>query len=211
MTNEECCSWRTVLGFLGLLVLAVFAACASGGLRPDEAMAQLGVRDTQQAGDATVVIEGDQPPPVGFHFLRFQQGEIATGSVALVVPPAQCRPEGARCVHWAIRRPDGQVIGDDVPRGQVRVVIAVRDLFGSATAELGHRGPFFVLLTVKWVDEQGNDRESRAEGIIEVRVVSQGYQSLNQTPSSREFAWDWIDQGRNYRMTTALRAYAGMR
>jgi hypothetical protein len=172
-------------------------------------MAALNVRDTQQAGDATVIIEGSQPPPVGFHFLRFNEGAVASGSVYLQVPPAVCRPDGASCVSYRIRRPDGTELGGDVPRGQTRVEIPVRTLFNSATAELGHRGPFFVLLTVKWVDDSGNDRESRAEGIIETRVVRAGYRSMVETPSSREYAWAWTDGSRFYRMTTALRAYSG--
>jgi len=198
------------MAWLSMVIVAlVLASCAQIGLRPDQAMAQLNVRDTQQAGDATVIIEGSQPPPVGFHFLRFQEGDVAAGSVFLQVPPAQCRPEGGSCVEYAIRRPSGEVIGGQVPRGQTRVTIPVRELFGSGTVNLGHRGPFFVLLTVNWIDTDGRDRVSRAEGIIEVRVVRQGYQSLHATPGARDFAWQWTASGVNYRMTTALRAYAG--
>lgn len=207
MYSRECTTWHSVVAVI--FAMAVFASCASQGLHPDEAVAALGVRDAQQAGDATIIIEGDSPPPVGFHFLRFQEHDVVTGSVYLQVPPAECRPEGASCVHWTIRKPDGGSIGDDVPRGQTRVTIRVSQLFGSSTAELGHRGPFFILMTVKWVDEQGHDRESASEGIIEVRVLRQGYQSLNGTPHDRAFAWEWASGGRNYRMTTALRAYAG--
>ncbi len=210
MYSSDCFSWRPTLLILSLFAI-IIASCASQGLRPDEAMAALHVRDAQQAGDATLIIEGTNPPPVGHHFLRFTEGEIVTGAIYLQVPPAACRPEGASCVSWRIRRPDGVTIGGDVPRGQTRVVVMVRDLLGSTTAELGHRGPFFALLTVLWVDDQGNDRTSVTEGIIDVRVVKNGYQSLHAIPTSRDFAWEWTSDGRVYRMTTALRAYAGAR
>lgn len=185
------------------------AACASKGLKPDEALAALGIRDAQQAGDATVIIEGTSPPPVGFHYIRMQQGQVAQGSVFLQVPPAECRPEKANCVSWLVIRPDGTEFGNEVPRKQTRVEIPLRQLFNSNTAELGSRGPFGVMLTVKWVDKDGRDRESRAEGEIYVRVVRNGYRTLHSTPKSSDFVWEWAAGTMIYRMTSGLRAYAG--
>ena len=198
------------LAWLAVSTAAIFAACASGGLHPDEALAALGVRDAQQAGDATVILEGDSAPPVGFHFIRVQQGSVARGHITMQAPPAQCRPEGASCVSWTFIRPDGSEFGGAVPRGQTRVQIPLVQVFDSTTAELGSRGMNSILLTVKWVDDQGRDRESRAEGVVDIRVVRNGYQSLHETPTSREYAWEWTDSGRVYRMTTGLRAYAGV-
>lgn len=205
--SEDRTSWRAAAVIIALIMC--LAACATKGLKVDQALAALGVRDAQQAGDATVIIEGTSPPPVGFHYIRMQQGQVAEGSVFLQVPPAECRPAEAPCVDWLVIRPDGTDFGGQVPRGQTRVAIPVRQLFNSDRADIGSRGPFGVLLTVRWVDEQGRDRESRAEGEVYVRVVRQGYRSLHATPQSPDFVWSWASGGRVYRMTSGLRAYAG--
>ena len=200
-------SW---LSSISAFIFVVFlAACASKGLKPDSALAALGIRDTQQAGDATVIVEGTSQPPVGFHYIRMQEGASAIGSVFLQVPPAECNPNNVPCISWTVIRPDGSDFGEDVPRGTTRVDIPYKKLFNSDTVELGARGPFGVILTVKWIDNEGRDRESRAEGEIYVRVVKNGYRGLQDTPTNGDFVWEWSSENKIYRMTSGLRAYAG--
>lgn len=197
--------------FILIAFLLVLASCAQHGLKPDEAMATLNIRDTQQAGDATVIIEGcGNQPNVGWTYCRFKQGAIANGQISLKVPPAVCRPENSPCVSWLIIRPDGTEFGGDVPRGQVTANIPLATLVNSQTIDIGARGPFAVLLTVKWVDTDGRDRESRAVGEIYMRVLRDGYTGLQETPSSRQYVWAWSEGAKFYRMTTALRAYVGV-
>lgn len=197
-----------LVAFVIFFLILGIGSCAHG-LRQDLAMADLGVRDSMAAGDTAVIISGcGNQPIVGYTYCRITEGLVIDKIIKVHVPPAQCRPEGQSCVRVTFRTPDGRELSKNVPRGTTEASFSFLELMGHTTAVVGDRGFYPVVMEVNWVDEQGRDRTSAAEGELRVRVLRSGYESLVERAGDASVAWRWSVDGFVLEMTTALRANA---
>ena len=201
--------YRILILLAVIFFMASMESCKSGGYKKDQAMADIGARDTAQVGDTSVPIEGcGNQPIVGYTYCRITANAVMPGSITVSVPPAQCREDN--CVQWKLYRPDGQEhLGGLVPKGQTKVTIPWRQILGRESVTTGDRGFWPIKVWVRWVDEDGRDRESSAEGEVRLRVIQNNYQPLNNVSGDRNFVWIWNEGNTFYRMTTALRTYVG--
>lgn len=195
---------------LVFLLAIVAASCQTGGVKPDSALAAMGLADTLSVGDATVILSGSclggMSAQAGFHYCRIEEGALADKTVTVHVPPAICRPDGASCVDLVWRRPGGQEVQRVVPRGQTAVVFPLSEIIGSTVVPALSRGLYAVRMHVKYVDNEGVDRESYAVGELRLRVTLAGYAPLHSRVADDNFVWVWQDGSVSYRYTAGLRA-----
>lgn len=190
----------------------LFSACQTGGVKPDQALAAMGVADSFSAGDATVLLSGTclggMDAQAGFHYCRVEEGALADKTVTVHVPPALCRPDGESCVDLVWRQPGGQEVQRVVPRGQTEALFQLSEIIGASTVPALSRGLYAVRMHVKYVDNDGTDRESYAVGELRLRVVLRGYQPLQSRKADGDFVWVWQDGEKSYRYTAGLRSSA---
>jgi hypothetical protein len=164
-----------------------------------------------EANDATVMISGcGSQPVVGYTYCRVEEGQAGDLSLTLHAPPVKCRSRP--CVSFRIFYPSGHPTeGVTVPDGQTAVTIPWKNLLQRDTFGVGDRGFWPVVMEWKWLDAQGNEHTSVAEGEIRLRVLSRGYEPLHEVTDHPAFAWRWTDSGHEFRLSTAGRASVGSR
>lgn len=182
----------------------VFAFARKKSVAPDP------VPDALVSGDATGLIEGcGAQPIVGFTYCRFVEGDAADQSVSFLGPPAQCS-DPAACVFLKVFNQGGQVAwGGSIPKGQTRVSVPWKTLLGSDQFQVGARGFWSWTAEVLWIDPDGHDRRSLAQGDIVLRVYHKGYTPLDKVSADPAFVWTWSEGQYVYKMTAGLRAYVG--
>lgn len=196
------------LALLALFTLLAGGAnsCSTAQVREDQHMKTLELRDTLQAGDTTVIMSGCGPQPiVGFCYIRRHAGDATAGSLRVHAPPAECEGEGA-CASVRFIRPDSTEFSVDVPRGQAAVEVPWRQILDAPTFDVAQAGSWYLFLRVRWRDQDGRPRVSRAEGEIRFRIVAQQYQPLHESRDSDAYVWNWMDGPYAMRATSALRA-----
>jgi hypothetical protein len=189
--------------FLVLTLACMGMSSCTQAVRPDSAMAAV------EAGDFTVIIEGcGNQPIVGYTYCKVTEGDATAVPITIHVPPVQCRE--AQCVFWKVYMPDGTPdLGDAVPKGQTTVQLSWTKLLHRDKFWAGDRGFWPVSLEVHWVDSDGHDRSSFAEGEIRLRVLKLGYTSLDGIKDDVNFVWRWATGGYEMAETTGMRAYTG--
>lgn len=201
---------KTYKNFPLLVLVATLGLGASKCAHP------VSVQDTSamaaEANDATVIIEGcGNQPVVGYTYCRVPEGSDAkTKNITLIAPPSECSDKDS-CVDFKVYYPDGSqpALGVTVPKGQTRVTLPWNKLLGRDTFEKADRGFWPVIMTVKWIAPDGQQKKTLVEGEIRLRVTSQGYEALQEVEESQNYAWHWNDKLSKYRMSTSGRAYAG--
>lgn len=188
-----------------MVILAAFcflgASRCANMVRPDSSAL------AAEMNDATVMIEGcGNQPIVGYTYCRVTEGQSTEGNnLILLSPPTVCKSEP--CVVFNIYMPQGQ---DDfsvsVPMGQTRTMLPWGKILNRPTFEKGDRGFWGIVMKWKWLDLEGKEYESIAEGEIRMRVLSRDYERLDNGDENSAFVWKWRDLSFNYRMTTAGRA-----
>lgn len=194
---------RSVL-FLPMAVLAMGASQCAHKVALDSSTVF-----AMEANDATVVIEGcGSQPVVGYTYCRVREGDPTTGSLSLIAPPIKCAQD--YCVSFDIYFPDGVTpsVGVKLPEGQTRAKINFKDLVKRDTFQKSDRGFWYVVMTMKFVGLDNKLREVQVEGEIRMRVLSRAYVPLHESMENKDFVWDWSENGRRIKMTTAGRAWA---
>ena len=163
----------------------------------------------QEANDATVIIEGcGSQPVVGYTYCRVREGDPTSGTLRLAIPPTACQK--ASCAQVTVFFPDGTPsLGFAVPRGVTHLDLEWKQMVKRPTFEKLDRGFWPILLEWWWIDADGNEHRSVAEGEIRMRVIGTSYVPLHEVEESNEYAWRWQDENGRYRMTTAGRAWSG--
>lgn len=194
-------SIKSRVALLFCLLFALTAAQCSRGIKPDLAMAAV------EGGDYTVLIEGCGNQVIsGFTYCRMTEGDASSQVLTLIIPPAVCAQEA--CVFFKVFYPDSNIsYGGSIPRGQTRVSIPWKDLIKKEKFEVGDRGIWGVRVEAHWVDTDGRERISVADGEIRMRVLRKEYQSLLNVKDDPNFVWDWTDNGRLIKATTGMRVY----
>jgi len=195
-----------------LVILMAFTVmgssrCVTNRVTPDSSMLAIA------ANDATVIIDGcGQQPMVGSTYCRVTEGNpTAQHKVSIIVPPSKCLSDKS-CVSIKVFYADGSPdLGFEVPVGITRQDILWSDLVHRATFEKNDRGQWIVIVDYKWLDQDGREQRTRIEGNLIMRVLSASYVPLHQIKADPAFVWRWVDNGVEYAMTTAGRAYAGTR
>lgn len=149
-----------------------------------------------EAGDQTALLVGcGQRAAVGHLYCRFVDGELATGSVVVVVPPVDCPAE--TCAVVTIWANDMRVVLErQIPKGQTYVVVPWKTLLGEQPVNANLRGFWPLLVKWAWSDPaSGETLQAAAIGEIRVRVHSASYVPLAYDPSSATWRWrlDGVD------------------
>ncbi len=195
---------RILVFFSMIFVFVGASSCTKDMLVPDNAMS------AQEGEDYTVIIEGcGNQPVVGYTYCRFIEGNLTDQSVSLIAPPAQCRED--KCVFYKIYFPDQSIpaIAGSIPKGQTSVKIKWTELLKKGSIAKGDAGFWPILMEVHWVDTEGRDRVSFADGEIRLRVLSRQYTPLNRSKDDSNFVWSWTDGFHIFKSTASLRQYAG--
>lgn len=195
---------RLYVILLSALCLMGLSRCQDGRVKPDVSISAI------EANDATVLIDGcGNQPAVGYTYCRVREGDPTTGTISVVVPPSVCLSKTS-CASLQVFFPTGGnlTLGVTVPAGQERVAIAWSDLVKRTNFLKDDRGFWPVLLTWKWLDPNGVEQTTTAEGEIRMRVLGAGYLSLSAVTDSPDFAWRWSDARGHYGVATSGRATA---
>lgn len=199
------------LATLALLVVFTLIAggansCSTAQVREDQHMKALEMRDTLQAGDATIIMGNCGPQPiVGFCYIRRHAGDATAGTLRVFAPPAECEGSGS-CASVRFIRPDSSEFVVHVPRGQTAVDVPWEQIINAPTFAVTQAGSWYLFLRVNWRDTDGRARISRAEGEIRFRIIAQRYQPLQEAPDSSDYVWNWQEGQWAMRATSALRA-----
>jgi hypothetical protein len=184
------------------LFLLLAIACTPN-IKIDSVMA------AHEAGDVTVIIEGcGHQPIVGYTYCRKQEGSAVENVFWLYAPPVTC--ETHPCVFWKIFLPTGELaLGGNFEQNQTKIQVSWADLLKTDKFDLGHRGFYPVVMTVKWIDNDKRERQTVVDGEIRLRVFKRGYIPLNNASADPNFAIEWVQDGRPMKVTTGGRAYVG--
>lgn len=188
---------------LSLLLMGAAPSCVSNRVKPDTSELS-----AIEANDFTVFIEGCKSPvETGFNFCRVSEGGVtAEQKIAFIVPPAKCKSD-KECVYLKIIFPtDRPPLSFAVPKNQTRLEITWDKILDRATFEKNDRGFWGVEQSWKWIDLDGNERESLSQGFIYLRVVAKNYTSLVNAEADPNFAWQWVENKNNFNLTTQGRA-----
>jgi hypothetical protein len=160
---------------LVLLLLVVVAATACAA--PVADVGPLSI----DAGDATAIVEACGKGPIaGYSYCRFTEGALTTGEILVHVPAGPLSsvlfvgPDG-----------EGKLIVESA--GKTPVVMRWDQLLKSPTFLRAHRGFWIVLVRTTLTD----GTFVVAEGEIRVRVLAEGYQSLDGSWEPSQCAWRW--------------------
>lgn len=152
----------------------------------------------------------------GFMVCRMMEGPVDQKSIFFVGPPAQCAETDAQgnpvdsCVHFSIYFPNGNPSLDGkIPRGQTRVPVLWKDLVKKDTFAKGDRGFWSYDYTIKWIDPDGKEQSTFVQGELILRVYTQDYKPLHDSPADPNFVWQWTENGAPVAMTTGGRVYVG--
>jgi hypothetical protein len=211
----ECFWWF----FIGAFVAIGVAYCLpSYAFSRNHKVAADTITSPLVAGDATVIVEGcGQQPSVGFAYCRVVENQNVDPSegIAFHGPPAECRREDA-CVFFKVWNQAGAVVwGAAITKGQTRIVAPWRKLLGCADLPAPcsfsalWRGIWTVNMVLLWIDKDGRDRESFAQGDIVLRVYSKGYIPLESVAEDPAFVWTWSDGQWDFKSTSGLRSWVG--
>lgn len=194
---------RIIFIFLGIILPLL--ACAKTVIQ-DKGLSAV------EGNDLTGLIEacGSQLVP-GLTFCRITEGQSTEGLVYLVGPRTNCKR--TNCVEFKFFALDGSVAyGDGIPKGQFRLGVPWNKLIKRDKFQLSDRGFWLLAYTVYWIDENGNEHESKSEAELYLRVLKIGYMPLNEVVSDGNFAWDFSTRnGERVKLTTGMRTYVSPR
>ena len=193
---------KIVFLFLAFTLLGS-GSCQSIRLDPERAMAAM------DGGDSSVIIEGCGSQPVsGYTYCRVTEGDNTNQKILLHLPSSKCLNEP--CVTYKVFFPSSEPsIGGSLENGKTVVEIKWSDLTKKSEFTTFDRGFWPVLIEVKWIDKDGFERTSFAEGEIRLRVLKKQYTSLHTIKDDNNFVWVWSNGGREFKYTTGLRSYTG--
>lgn len=135
-----------------------------------------------------------------------EEGDASDKHIAFLGPPAKCSRADA-CVFIKVWNNEGNLVwGGQINKGDIRVELDWKKLLGRDAFVLADRGFWTFNTQVFWVDQDGRDRDSTAQGDIVLRVYKKGYLSLASVQKDPNYAWIWSEGNRCYKMTTGLRA-----
>lgn len=188
-----------------VISLMCFGATCSKGLHLDESMAAI------EAGDYTALVQGcgNQLVP-GYTYCRKTEGEIANDSLIFVGPSNIVCSDNESCIHIKIFFPDQTpALGVAIPKGKSQIVVPWQDILKKSTYEITDRGFWPFIYSMKFMDDKGQEQETRTEGEIRMRVLRKSYIPLNDVSSDSNFVWKWKFGSVPVRMTTGGRTYVG--
>jgi hypothetical protein len=161
-----------------------------------------------EAGDYTALIEGCGNQLVqGYTYCRVREGDPTSGKIKIVVPPTQCKRPDA-CAFYKIYFPDGSPsIGGAIPKGETSAEIMWSDIAKKPIFSVGDRGFWPFTTEIYWLDPDGNERMTFAEGEMRMRVYRKEYEPLNQVQMDSNFVWMWEEKGVFVKSTTGARSY----
>jgi hypothetical protein len=161
------------------------------------------------ANDATVIIEGcGSQPVVGYTYCRMPEGQDATALTLTLHSPPKIKCVTEPCVSFTIFYPDGTP-SLSVPASLTGMTtLKWSELVKRGTFQVNDRGFWPVIMEWKYLDLDGVERSSIAEGEIRMRVLKRSYVPLHTATSSPEFAWNWTARGLTMGLATSGRAMA---
>lgn len=195
-----------ILIYLNIALLG----CAHAARTPikDKGMSAL------EGRDLTALIEGCGNQLIsGYTYCRKTEGEAAKDYLYFVGPITNCKREF--CVEFKIYNTRGEVAyGDKILKKKNRASVPWTKLLARETFELGDRGFWPFTYWVYWIDRNGFENVSVAEGEIRLRVLAKEYIPLNEVVNDSNFvpSWGfWAKNGELIKMTTGMRTYVSKR
>lgn len=155
------------------------------------------------ASDTTALLSGcGSKANVGYLYCRFVEGWTPQGEFVVIVPPTNC-PDIA-CGTVKVFAPNGAVAFEaPVQKGKTYVQVPLAKLLGPGPLLKGARGFYPVLLSWRWLDDNGLAQQSTAEGEVRVRVYGADYVPLGL---GAQTTWRWSTGGVTFAMTDKARA-----
>lgn len=189
-----------------LVGISGLAASCTKGVRLDTAMAAI------EAGDKTAPIEGcGQQLQDGVLVCRKTEGDASQDQIVFVGPPAECAGKDP-CVTFKIFYPDGSPsYAGSIPRGMTRIPVPWEQLLKRSTFEKNDRGFWGYSYAIRYLGPDGKERMTYSDGFIFLVVTSQGYTSLHELPDDPNYAWSWVEDGAQVKLTTGARVYVARR
>jgi hypothetical protein len=207
-------SWAVAFTALSLAVTG--HACGGEGLVPDASPSAI------TAGDFTALIEiegcGFQPQvQEGYAYCRVTEGPVGTLSVTFVAPPQAAHCKQAPCVDFTLFYPDqSPAYQGQIPFGETSVQVPWSTLTHKTVFSPDDTGFWLYTYTIRWLDDQGREQKTVADGEIRLRVVRaqvcadgkcQAYVPLRNAVADPNFVWQWTHGPQTIRMTTGARTY----
>lgn len=208
---------QTLISVFVVLFASLLAVrcTTTGAVQPDTAPSAISV------GDFTAPIEGcGNQPIVGYTYCVKNAGESSDEVLTFIAPPVKCSGD-APCVSFKLFFPDlSTPYGGVFPKGVTRVSVSWKTIFKRDTFEKGDRGFWPYIYTIKWIDSNGRDQETKIQGEIRLRVIAslicdsngqncKSYTRLNNSPLDPNFVWVWTEGDFIYKMTSGGRMYIG--
>jgi len=202
-----------------IILLSLSQSQCTKGIIIDSALA------ANLAGDKTALIRlsGCGPQPFvseGFSYCRVAEGPMNDAAIELIAPPQATNCDETACVSFKIYFPDtAQAPYEDViQKGQVSKKITWKQLTGRENFTAGDRGWWPYTYSISWKDGQGMAHKTVSEGEIRLRVyrtlqcdnsgaACKSYSPLRNAPNAKEYAWSWVADGQEIKMTTSGRTY----
>ena len=109
--------------------------------------------------------------------------------------------------------PNGDAaIGKSIPKNKTRKSVTWKEIFKKDSFQLSDRGYWPYSYKIYWKDRDGNERVTKSEGEIRLRVVSSKYVPLHESPENENFTWlHTTRNGEVVRMTTGGRTFVSKR
>lgn len=203
--------------------------CSSGRVVMDQS-----TLSTIEANDASALVEGcGSNPTVGIAYCRVMEGSPTDQKIYFLAPPAKCNRDN--CAFIKVWDNQGNLVfGAPVPKGDTKIGVTWKTLLsqgagGTATLatvpgqpvpvtdlfDLSQRGFWSWNLQVYYLDPNGREHLSQAQGDILLRIYKKAYTPLQEVSNDPNFVWAWGDtfNGVNYlfESTSSLRSYVGLK
>lgn len=168
------------------------------------------------ANDLTALVDGSDLQgcgtqlQTGLLFCRVSENHPAHAKITFVGPKSNCSRE--RCVFVKIYFPTGEpALELSIPKDQTSVSVTWRELIHADHFSKEQRGFWPFLRTVYWRNADGQEGVTQDEGLIYLRVLSSGYESLHESRDNPNWAFKSTYKGLAWRMTTSGRTYVEKR
>lgn len=167
---------------------------------------------TIEAGDKTALIQGCGNQLIaGYTYCRKLEGDNTNEKISFVIPSLKCESKDDECASLTIFFPDGTPsYGYIFKKGETVHRVNWSELTKKSSFDVEDRGFWPYIYRMKFIADDGRERETVTEGEIRLRVLRKSYISLSNIKEDINFVWKFNFDNTDVKITNMRENYVDL-